>query len=145
MEEATHAVTRPATPIAVAVVEHNDCFLIGERPPGVVLAGYWEFPGGKVHDAEEPAACAVRECREETGMEVEVARLLCNCDYEYDHGRLHLQFFLCRPFDPRDEPRPPFRWVERRDLAGCRFPPANKELLNLLFHNGDQPLPTKLM
>ena len=35
------------TEIAVAVVEHAGCYLIGLRPPGVPLAGLWEFPGGK--------------------------------------------------------------------------------------------------
>ena len=37
------------TIIAVAVVEHDRQYLIGKRPPGVPLAGYCEFPGGKVH------------------------------------------------------------------------------------------------
>jgi 8-oxo-dGTP diphosphatase len=68
-----------AVPIAIAVVEQNNCFLIGKRPPGVVLAGYWEFPGGKILDGEEPSACAARECREETGVDVEVGELLCEC------------------------------------------------------------------
>jgi mutator protein MutT len=121
-----------ATPIAIAVVEHNDCVLIGQRPPGVVLEGFWEFPGGKVHDSEDPAACAARECREESGIEVEAVRLLTQSDYEYDHSRLHLQFFYCRPLDPSQQPRLPFRWVERHKLDRYTFPPANEELLRLL-------------
>jgi mutator protein MutT len=145
MHDATQSDTNTATPIAVAVVERNDCFLIGQRPPGVVLAGYWEFPGGKVLDGEEPAHCAARECREETGVHVEVSRLLCESVYEYDHGRLSLQFFHCRPIDPAHEPSRPFLWVRRPELTGYAFPPANEKLLELLLSDSVQPLPTKLM
>jgi 8-oxo-dGTP diphosphatase len=56
--------SRIATPIAVAVVEHDDRVLIGQRPPGVVLGGLWEFPGGKIFEGESAEEAAVRECRE---------------------------------------------------------------------------------
>jgi 8-oxo-dGTP diphosphatase len=132
MRDATRIGASAATPIAIAVVEHNDCFLIGRRPPDVVLAGYWEFPGGKVHDGEAPNACAARECREEAGIEVDAMYLLYECDYQYDHGRLHLQFFHCRPLDASQQPRAPFRWVEREQIVSYTFPPANAELLRRL-------------
>ena len=145
MGDATHFEACSPTSIATAVVEHNDRFLIGRRPPGVVLAGYWEFPGGKVHDGEAPDACAARECREEAGIEVDAISLLCECDYQYDHGRLHLQFFHCRPIDASQQPRSPFLWIQRHELAGYEFPPANEQVLRLLLDESVQPLPTKLM
>ena len=83
------------TIIAVAVVEHDRQYLIGKRPPGVPLAGYCEFPGGKVHPGETPAAAAERECLEETGLQVEVVRQLDAAVHDYDHGQLQLYFFLC--------------------------------------------------
>src|SRR5437764_2006476 len=58
------------TPIAVAVVEKDGHFLVGQRPEGVSLAGLWEFPGGKIEPGESPEAAAVRECLEETGVDV---------------------------------------------------------------------------
>ncbi|MDP6469251.1 MAG: NUDIX domain-containing protein, partial [Pirellulaceae bacterium] len=61
------------TLIAIAVVEHNGRFLVGMRPVETVLAGFSEFPGGKVEPNEVPAQAAVRECLEETGLEVEVS------------------------------------------------------------------------
>jgi len=134
MEKAAQSVHAGATRVAIAVVEHNDCFLIGQRPPGVQLAGFWEFPGGKVQTSEEPAECAARECREETGIEVEVVRHLAECDHAYDHGLLHLEFFLCRPLPRAPQPLAPFRWVERRSLNRFRFPPANDEILRILQH-----------
>jgi 8-oxo-dGTP diphosphatase len=133
MEKATTTVERKtATPIAIAVVEHDDRFLIGRRPPGVTLAGFWEFPGGKVEIGETAAECAARECLEEAGVAIEVQDLYSECTHLYEHGLLDLHFFRCRPMDAAHEPRPPFCWVERVELRGFQFPPANLELLKLL-------------
>ncbi|MBC7852474.1 MAG: (deoxy)nucleoside triphosphate pyrophosphohydrolase [Pirellulaceae bacterium] len=119
--------------IAIAVVEHEDRFLIGQRPLGVPLAGLWEFPGGKMETEETAREAAVRECREETGLAVEVVGTWLVQEEEYPHGRVRLHFIACRLAEnERDAPEPPFRWVLRRQLAGYEFPSGNRELLTLL-------------
>ncbi len=35
-----------------------------------VLAGYWDIPGGTLEDGEDPAEGAVREVKEETGLDI---------------------------------------------------------------------------
>jgi 8-oxo-dGTP diphosphatase len=124
--------------IAVAVVEHEGRYLIGLREPGAPLAGYWEFPGGKVGDDETPAAAAQRECLEETGLAVTVGALLALVDHAYAHGNLRLHFFSCRVNHPARPLAERFRWVAATDLLTYRFPPANRGLVEQLVRDASQ-------
>ncbi len=120
------------TLIAIAVVEHKGRFLVGIRPEETVLAGFSEFPGGKVELDESPAQAAERECLEETGLEVEVDGEFPEHVHQYDHDQVRLLFFHCRLKKNDEQPRVPFRWVDRVGLRSLRFPAGNKSLLALL-------------
>lgn len=115
--------------IAIAVVVEGRRVLVGRRGADQTLAGSWEFPGGKVQDDESFSAAAVRECREETGLTVEVGEMLWDGDYCYDHGELHLQFYRCNPSDPTTVAREPFQWVDIDALSEYAFPAANAPVL----------------
>jgi mutator protein MutT len=121
--------------IAIAVVEQNDHFLIGQRPAGVALAGLWEFPGGKIEAAESPEAAAIRECQEEAGLAVRKQFLYTTCVQEYEHATVHLHFIACAPIDPQAKPLPPFRWVARSELGKLEFPEGNRRMLRELLHH----------
>lgn len=118
--------------IAIAVVEHEGRFLIGQRPEGVALAGLWEFPGGKVEAGESPAQAATRECLEETGVAIEVVGEYPLHDHNYEHGAVRLHFFKCQPLHDVT-PQVPFRWIARDELRKYEFPRGNDELLTLLL------------
>ncbi|HUG68389.1 MAG TPA: (deoxy)nucleoside triphosphate pyrophosphohydrolase [Pirellulaceae bacterium] len=120
------------TRIAIAVVERNGEFLVGERPPGKPLAGCAEFPGGRVEAGETPEQAAVRECFEETGLHIAVVSRYDECEHDYAHDRVHLHFFACRAVGASVEPRFPFRWVPRANLRTLDFPEANLALLSVL-------------
>ena len=57
------------------VIQQNGNFLLVQRAFNP-RKGYWSLPVGFVDAGEDPAATAVRECREETGLDVRVTRLL---------------------------------------------------------------------
>ena len=66
---------RPVTPFVgcdVFVVDAQSRVLLVRRQDN----GFWALPGGCQDLGETPAECARRECREETGFEVSVSRLL---------------------------------------------------------------------
>lgn len=120
--------------IGIAVVEHEGCYLVGIRPPGASLAGFAEFPGGKCEPGEEPAAAAVRECLEETGLRVETLELLTRRRYDYAYGSVDLHFFLCHPLEVAESTGDlqGFRWERVSALRALKFPDANVPVLELL-------------
>jgi mutator protein MutT len=124
--------SQPNTEIAIAIVARGNQVLIGQRPADVPLAGYWEFPGGKLLPDESPAAAAVRECREETNLIVTVEQALSVVRHDYPHGQLVLHFFICQIAENSPSPRAGYRWVERGDLMSYQFPPANAPVLDWL-------------
>lgn len=136
------------TEIAVCLIRHDDHFLVGIRPAGSKLAGYAEFPGGKVETDETAADAAARETKEETGLTVRVMRLLCQLRHDYDFGSLNLFFFLCEiesrevPSNESNRPLPvvtgSFRWVRRSELDALQFPDANAKVLSMLRQHLDE-------
>ena len=117
--------------IAVAVVEHNDRFLVGIRDSGDSLAGYHEFPGGKIEPGETIQEAAVRECLEETGIKVVPVGLYSQTIHHYDHASVELNFIACSVEHSAD-PQYGFVWMNREDLDNCRFPEGNNQLLREL-------------
>ena len=120
---------RPRQEIAIAVVERDGLFLIGQREKEVALEGYWEFPGGKLEKGETPEAAAVRECLEETGLEVRVTGSYRTTSHDYDHAAVRLHFLACEVIGQRRALTDRFRCVTTRELVNYRFPPANQALL----------------
>ena len=123
------------TRIGIAVVESAGRILVGQRPEGVPLAGLSEFPGGKCETDETPRSCAVRECREETGLLVVPREHLAVVEHSYEHGDVELHFWRCglSPGLPDNAtPTSPFRWVKFEDLGTLSFPEANRTILEQL-------------
>src|SRR5690349_8948823 len=93
----------PATPfvgVGAIIIEDGQVLLIkrGHAP----LAGEWSIPGGVLEVGETLREAAIREVREETGLEVEPADLLGVYDrvLRDDAGRTIYHYvlidFLCR-------------------------------------------------
>ncbi|CAN5281966.1 (deoxy)nucleoside triphosphate pyrophosphohydrolase [soil metagenome] len=59
-----------------AAIIHDRRVLAARRASPPAVAGWWEFPGGKLELGESPAEAVVREVREELSCEVSVTGTL---------------------------------------------------------------------
>ena len=119
--------------VAAAVIEREGRFLVTRRLEGTHLAGCWEFPGGKCEPGERVTECLARELREELDVSARVGVEILRTTYTYPERTVELHFFRC---DLAGNPTPmmgqQIQWVRREDLRALEFPPADRELVDLL-------------
>ena len=62
--------------VAGGIIWQDDHLLAALRPQGKPMAGYWEFPGGKLEPGETPGQCLERELMEELDLPVAAGETL---------------------------------------------------------------------
>jgi 8-oxo-dGTP diphosphatase len=118
--------------VAAAVIQRPDgSFLLAQRPPGKVYAGYWEFPGGKVEAGEQAAHALSRELHEELGIDVERSYPWITRVFTYPHGTVRLHFFRVTAWKNEPHPREEQAIAWQRVDAAMVAPmlPANAPVL----------------
>jgi len=121
---------------AVALVDTDGRVLIAQRPEGKSMAGLWEFPGGKVHEAESPESALIRELKEELSIDVTEACLapLTFASHRYETFHLLMPLYVCRRWDGTVTPQEgqAVKWVKPAQLADYPMPPADKPLVAMM-------------
>ncbi len=90
---------RPAKAVTAAILRRGASVLLTRRAASEKLAGYWEFPGGKVHEGESPEACLARELREELSLDCAIGAKVAESEYHYAHGAFLIMAYEARPVD----------------------------------------------
>lgn len=104
--------------------------LLTQRLPGKHLAGYWEFPGGKLEPGESPEAALTRELAEEIGVDARVGRLLDAVSHPYEKFTLlMLLYHVAFESEPQSLEVAAARWVAPAEIAELPLPPADEPLV----------------
>jgi 8-oxo-dGTP diphosphatase len=122
----------PRVEVVAAVIERPDgTFLLAQRPPGKVYAGWWEFPGGKVEAGEPLPAALARELHEELGVDVEEAYPWITRTHDYEHAQVRLNFFRVTRWRGELQSREgqQFAWQRLPGLTVEPILPANGPIL----------------
>ncbi len=125
--------------VAAGIVRHEGRILICQRPAGGHMAGFWEFPGGKIEDGETPQEALRREIYEELGVEVRVGRLHWETRHRYPDRDVHLRFYDCEWESgvAKNEEVAKHEWVHPSSLGDFDFLPADARLVESLM-NGEE-------
>lgn len=121
--------------IAAGVIRNSQQHIfITKRPEGTHMAGFWEFPGGKLEQGELPEAALIRELEEEVGIIVTEYKQFHLVDHEFEDRIITLYFFIVSAWDnePYGKEGQDSRWVEQKALIADEFPPANRIIVDML-------------
>ena len=124
--------------VTAAVIIISGKVLMSTRPEGKHLAGFWEFPGGKVRKYEKKDVCIVREIKEELGVVIIPLDILYKIEHKYSEKNVRITFFRALPLDKNNfNPYP----NEKQKVDFFTF----KELIDLSIVPADKPLIEYLM
>jgi 8-oxo-dGTP diphosphatase len=121
---------------AAALVDPDGRILVSRRPEGKQLAGFWEFPGGKVESGERPEAALIRELKEELAIDVSESCLapLTFASHAYEDFHLLMPLYVCRRWKGivSASEGQALKWLRPHDLRGLAMPPADAPLIPFL-------------
>ena len=118
--------------VAVGVlIDTKDCVLLTRRLKGTHLAGYWEFPGGKVEAGESVQTALARELQEELGTKIGKTVPLMTVSHDYGNKQVLLDVHQIKDWDgePHGAEGQPLAWVDAGSLNEFQVPEANAEIM----------------
>lgn len=115
--------------VAAALIVQDDRFLIARRSEGRHLAGYWEFPGGKIEAGESAQSACSREVHEELGCVIAVDSYFLTCNHEYEDFNLSMDVYICHMMPGEkvtaSEAHSELRWITPDEMDSVEFAPAD--------------------
>ena len=121
--------------IGVGVIR-NDLgeILIDRRLAKGEMAGFWEFPGGKIETTETIEECIKREIQEELAITVFVGNRIVTIEHDYSKFKVTLFVHDCQYIEgePQAIECQEIRWVTIAELDQYNFPEANYQIIESL-------------
>lgn len=129
--------TEPRPSISVAAGILRDAagrVLIAQRPAGGHLAGWWEFPGGKIVADESPRQALDRELAEELNITVLSASKLLTFAHEYPERTVTLHAYRVARYSgqPVGAEGQTVQWAYPDELLDLGLLPADLPIVTAL-------------
>lgn len=110
------------------------------RAEGEYMAGYWEFPGGKVERGESRREALIREYKEEFSWDITPLHICEEYSHAWPEMEVHLTFFHCQ----YDGELPPAvmtshdesRWLAEEELISVDWLPPDVKFIERLIEKG---------
>ena len=119
-------------PVVAAVIYRDQNLLLARRKAGKSMAGFWEFPGGKIENDEAPEKALARELLEEFDIVVSVGKEIATHRHDYEHIKIELIAHETRiesgEFELRDHDA--IIWVTSLEARQYNLAPADIPILD---------------
>ena len=121
--------------VAAAIIIQDGCVLCARKKAGLPLAGFWEFPGGKLEKGETPEECLVRELLEEFSVRCQVGSFVAESVHDYGDKTIQLLGYYVThiggSFTLTDHDE--IIWLPVSELRSLKWAPADLPLVEALF------------
>jgi len=127
---------RPLVGVGAAIIRNSSVLLVRRKEEPA--KGLWSIPGGLVGLGETADEAARREAKEETGIDIQIEKLLDVVDniVRDDQGKIRFHYvlaiFLARPLTAQVKPNSDVsdaRWVRFSELPSYEMTKTAKKLL----------------
>jgi 8-oxo-dGTP diphosphatase len=120
--------------VAAVLRDAGGRVLIAQRSPGKHMAGWWEFPGGKIAPGEASEAALARELLEELGIELRCCHPLLQLRHDYADRVVELEVFMVDDYDgePSGREAQALKWVAVAELYLHALLPADRPIIEVL-------------
>ncbi|CNE69926.1 nucleoside triphosphate pyrophosphohydrolase [Yersinia nurmii] len=121
--------------IAVGIIRNAQReIFITQRAADSHMAGFWEFPGGKIEQGETSEMALYRELLEEVGIVAQNAVQITTLEHRFPDRIVTLSFYLVEHWqgEPFGREGQPVRWIKQEELRAEEFPTANLSIVELL-------------
>jgi 8-oxo-dGTP diphosphatase len=127
-------VSAPVRVVAAVLRDNAGRILIAQRPTGRHMAGYWEFPGGKITAGESSEAALARELAEELGVALRRCHPLLQLRHDYPDRVVELDVFEVDDYggEPRGLEAQALKWVSAAELGEQALLPADRPIVEVL-------------
>ena len=119
--------------VSIALINEANEILLSKIPNNKHLAGFWEFPGGKVESGETPEGALIREIKEELNIDINDKCIapLSFSEFDYKEFQLLLLLYVCRRWEgePISMENNELKWVKPNMLRKYKMPPADDALI----------------
>ncbi len=120
--------------VVCGIIYKEDKVFLARKKTGKALAGFWEFPGGKIEKHESPKEALERELHEELGMIVSIQSYLGSNQHQYASNTIKLMAYTCLFIDATLNliDHDLYEWVAPSDLINYEIAPADLPLIKLI-------------
>ncbi|BCS87452.1 (deoxy)nucleoside triphosphate pyrophosphohydrolase [Pseudodesulfovibrio sediminis] len=120
--------------VVAGIVWQDGLYLAAQRPEGFPMAGWWEFPGGKIEPNEPREAALVREFQEELDITPTEYTFWRELEHEYDKYHVRLHFFHIHKYSGELKSLENQRtaWVDPKTPPTLEFLPADIAIVEAL-------------